>query len=110
MDTADTDTRLARQYGGYGNYGGFVECCEGVVDPLFLLTIIVGEDQDTTDTTDTMDTLGSSAPVTSTFADHGDEAERSAQSRHTAALHWAVNIHYPHNHNSSREYLCRCLQ
>ena len=65
MDTADTDTRLARQYGGYGNYGGFVECCEGVVDPLFLLTIIVGEDQDTTDT---MDTLGSSAPVTSTFA------------------------------------------
>ena len=37
MDTADTDTRLARQYGGYGNYGGFVECCEGVVDPLFLL-------------------------------------------------------------------------
>ena len=54
MDTADTDTRLARQYGGYGNYGGFVECCEGVVDPLFLLTIIVGEDLDTIDTTDTM--------------------------------------------------------
>ena len=94
-----------RQYGG--GYGGFVECCEGVVDPLFLLTIIVGEDQDTTDA---MDTLGSSAPVTSTFADHGDEAERSAQSRHTAALHWAVNIHYPHNHNSSRDYLCCCLQ
>ena len=65
MDAADTDTRLARQYGGYGNYGGFVECCEGVVDPLFLLTIIVGEDQNTTDA---MDTLGSSAPVTSTFA------------------------------------------
>ena len=43
MDTADTDTRLARQYGGgYGNYGGFVECCEGVVDPLFLLLIIAG--------------------------------------------------------------------
>ena len=50
MDAADTDTRLARQYGGYGNYGGFVECCEGVVDPLFLLTIIVGEDLDTADT------------------------------------------------------------
>ena len=50
MDTADTGTRLARQYGGYGNYGGFVECCEGVVDPLFLLTIIVGEDLDTVDT------------------------------------------------------------
>ena len=43
----------ARQYGGYGGYGGgglgyggyggFVECCEGVVDPLFLLTIIAGE-------------------------------------------------------------------
>ena len=49
MDTADTDTHLARQYGGYGNYGGFVECCEGVVDPLFLLTIIVGEDLDTVD-------------------------------------------------------------
>ena len=34
-----------RQYGGgYGGYevGGFVECCEGVVDPLFLLTIIAG--------------------------------------------------------------------
>merc|ERR1712179_100448 len=29
----------ARQYGGYG-VGGFVECCEGVVDPLFLLSII----------------------------------------------------------------------
>ena len=29
-----------RQYGGYG--GGFVECCEGVVDPIFLLTIIAG--------------------------------------------------------------------
>ena len=35
-----------RQYGGYGNYGGyggFVECCEGVVDPLLLLSIILGE-------------------------------------------------------------------
>ena len=31
----------ARQYGGYG-VGGFVECCEGVVDPLFLLSIIAG--------------------------------------------------------------------
>ena len=29
-----------RQYGG--GYGGFVECCEGVVDPLFLLLIIAG--------------------------------------------------------------------
>ena len=28
-----------RQYGGVG---GFVECCEGVVDPLFLLSIIAG--------------------------------------------------------------------
>ena len=36
----------SRQYGGYGNYGGyggFVECCEGVVDPLLLLSIIAGE-------------------------------------------------------------------
>ena len=36
----------SRQYGGYGNYGGyggFVECCEGVVDPLLLLSIILGE-------------------------------------------------------------------
>ena len=35
-----------RQYGGYGNYGGyggFVECCDGVVDPLLLLSIILGE-------------------------------------------------------------------
>ena len=35
-----------RQHGGYGNYGGyggFVECCEGVVDPLLLLSIILGE-------------------------------------------------------------------
>ena len=32
----------ARQYGGYGGVGGFVECCEGVVDPLFLLSIIAG--------------------------------------------------------------------
>ena len=31
-----------RQYGGYGGVGGFVECCEGVVDPLFLLSIIAG--------------------------------------------------------------------
>ena len=28
-----------RQYGGYG---GYVECCDGVVDPLFLLTVIAG--------------------------------------------------------------------
>ena len=27
-----------RQYGG----GGYVECCEGVVDPIFLFTIIAG--------------------------------------------------------------------
>ena len=34
---------LERQYGGYGGgYGGFIECCEGVVDPLFLLSIIAG--------------------------------------------------------------------
>ena len=107
MDTADTDTRLARQYGGYGNYGGFVECCEGVVDPLFLLTIIVGEDQNTTDT---MTHWAALLLSPAHLLDHGDEAERSAQSRHTAALHWAVNIHYPHNHNSSRDYLCCCLQ
>ena len=31
-----------RQYGGYGGYGGFVECCEGVVDPILLLGIIAG--------------------------------------------------------------------
>ena len=31
----------ARQYGG-GYGGGFVECCEGVVDPIFLFTIIAG--------------------------------------------------------------------
>ena len=29
-----------RQYGGYG---GFVECCEGVVDPILLLGIIAGK-------------------------------------------------------------------
>ena len=28
--------------GGYG-YGGFVECCEGVVDPILLLGVIVGK-------------------------------------------------------------------
>ena len=39
---------LARQYGGYGGvyggggYGGYVECCEGVVDPILLLGVIVG--------------------------------------------------------------------
>ena len=48
-----TSSDVSRQYGGYGGYGGgglgyggyggFVECCEGVVDPLFLLTIIAGE-------------------------------------------------------------------
>ena len=35
-----------RQYGGcgnYGGYGGFTECCDGVVDPLLLLSIILGE-------------------------------------------------------------------
>ena len=34
----------ARQYGYGGGYGvgGFVECCEGVVDPLFLVSIIAG--------------------------------------------------------------------
>ena len=33
----------ARQY-GYGGYGGgYVECCDGVVDPLFLLTVIAGK-------------------------------------------------------------------
>ena len=38
----------ARQYGGYGGlyggggYGGYVECCEGVVDPILLLGVIVG--------------------------------------------------------------------
>ena len=31
-----------RQYGGYGGVVGFVECCEGVVDPIFLLSIIAG--------------------------------------------------------------------
>jgi len=31
----------SRQYGGYGGgYGGFIECCQGVVDPLLLLSII----------------------------------------------------------------------
>lgn len=29
---------MARQYG----FGGYVECCQTVVDPLFLLTIIAG--------------------------------------------------------------------
>ena len=37
---------LGRQYGGYGGlyggYGGYVECCEGVVDPILLLGVIVG--------------------------------------------------------------------
>merc|ERR1719195_37863 len=33
METGHQDVR---QYGGYGGYGGFVECCEGVVDPLLL--------------------------------------------------------------------------
>ena len=38
---------LPRQYGGYGGlygggYGGYVECCEGVVDPILLLGVIVG--------------------------------------------------------------------
>ena len=37
-----------RQYGGYGLGGGsgygLTECCEGVVDPLLLLTIIAGND------------------------------------------------------------------
>ena len=36
-----------RQYSGYGGlyggYGGYVECCEGVVDPILLLGVIVGE-------------------------------------------------------------------
>ena len=33
-----------RQYGGDGGYevGGYVECCEGVVDPIFLFSIIAG--------------------------------------------------------------------
>ena len=30
-----------RQYGGGGG-GGYVECCEGVVDPIFLISIIAG--------------------------------------------------------------------
>ena len=30
------------QYGGYGWVGVFVECCDGVVDHLFLLSIIAG--------------------------------------------------------------------
>ena len=34
------DLGNVRQYGGYG--GGFVECCEGVVDPILLLGIIAG--------------------------------------------------------------------
>ena len=39
----ESDLSIGRQYGGgYGGYGGFVECCEGVVDPIFLLTIIAG--------------------------------------------------------------------
>ena len=36
-----------RQYSGYGGlyggYGGYVECCEGVVDPILLLGVIVGQ-------------------------------------------------------------------
>lgn len=37
--------REMRQYGGGSGYGaaGFVECCEGVVDPIFLFSIIAGE-------------------------------------------------------------------
>ena len=49
MSTSDVSARQYGGYGGYGRgglgyggYGGFVECCEGVVDPLFLLTIIAG--------------------------------------------------------------------
>ena len=40
----DMAVEAVRQYGGYG-YGGFVECCEGVVDPLLLLSIITGESE-----------------------------------------------------------------
>ena len=39
--TTLVDVQESRQYGGYGA-GGFIECCEGVVDPLFLLSIIAG--------------------------------------------------------------------
>ena len=45
-NNSEIQTQAGRQYGGYGNYGGyggFVECCDGVVDPLLLLSIIVGE-------------------------------------------------------------------
>lgn len=38
METGDHGD--VRQYGGYG---GFVECCEGVVDPILLLGIIAGK-------------------------------------------------------------------
>ena len=41
----DNTSEAGRQYGGgYGGYGGWVECCDGVVDPLLLLSIILGED------------------------------------------------------------------
>ena len=42
------ELEVGRQYGGYGGlyggggYGGYVECCEGVVDPILLLGVIVG--------------------------------------------------------------------
>ena len=40
----DNTSEAGRQYGGgYGGYGGWVECCDGVVDPLLLLSIILGE-------------------------------------------------------------------
>ena len=45
-NNSEIQAQAGRQYGGYGNYGGyggFVECCDGVVDPLLLLSIIVGE-------------------------------------------------------------------
>ena len=36
------DNSVDRQYGsGYGG-AGFVECCEGVVDPIFLFLVIAG--------------------------------------------------------------------
>ena len=41
----DMSVEATRQYGGYG-YGGFVECCEGVVDPLLLLSIVTGEGEE----------------------------------------------------------------
>ena len=34
----DSVAENERQYG----YGGYVECCEGVVDPIFLFSIIAG--------------------------------------------------------------------